>query len=243
VKNAMNAIAIEATSASVAGQAAPAQSFFSKQEDDLALVSCFAARGIRLPYPVSYRDLEADTRWGCRFFSSVGVGAGDTVAVSVACSELGHFWPYECAIERLDACVAMAENIGFDARRTEMFLRRFQARAAFGVGEHVLNGLEMAGLPLHKSFASTPLLFARDGAADRLKQAGLDPWRMVTLGPLFAFVSPQGKVHYDQDEWLLESIDGEVHVTARKPRAQPLFRLPIGIKGQAPTDGHDWRFA
>lgn len=239
----MNAIALEASSASVVGQSDSGRPFFTKHDGDLAMVSCFSARGIRLPYPLSHRDVEADTRWGCRFFSSVGVVAGDTVAVSVACSELGHFWPYECAIERLDACVAMAENISFDARRTEMFLRRFQARAAFGVSEQVLNGLDMAGLPLHQTFASTPLLFARDAAADRLKQAGLNPWRMVTLGPLFVFVSPQGQVHYDQDEWLLESIDGEVHVTARKPRAQPLFRLPMGIQAQAPSDGHDWRFA
>lgn len=238
----MNAIAIETTSASVVGHHQPALPLFSKRDDDLALVSCFAARGLRMAYPMSHRDIEADTRWGERFLASVGVVAGDTVAVSVACSELGHFWPYESAVERLNACVAMAENISFDARRTEMFLRRFQVRAALGVSEEVLNGLDMAGLSLHKTFASTPLVFARDGAADRLQQAGLAPWRMVTLGPLFAFVSPQGKVHYDQDEWLLESIGGEVHVTARQSRALPLFRLPIGIKAEAPANGHDWRF-
>jgi hypothetical protein len=198
---------------------------------------------MRMAYPLSHRDMEVDTRWARRFLASAGVGAGDMVAVSVACSELGHFWPYECAIESLDACVAMAENVSFDARRVEMFLRRFQVRAAFGISDEVLNGLEMVGLELHKTFASTPLLFARDGAADRLRQAGLDPWRMVTLGPLFAFVSPSGAVHYDQDEWLLESIGGEVHVTARQPRAKPMFRLPVGVKGQAPADGQDWRFA
>ncbi|WP_175907656.1 MULTISPECIES: hypothetical protein [Burkholderia] len=238
----MNTIAIEPTSASAADRPAPVHEF-SKIAHDLAFVACFPARGMRMAYPLSHRDVEADTRWASQFLSFVGVVPGDTVAVSVACSELGHFWPYECAIEQLDACVAMAENVNFDARRTEMFLRRFQVRAAFGVSDEILNGLDMAGLPLKETFVSTPLVFARDSAADRLKQAGLDPWRMVTLGPLFAFVSPQGKVHYDRDEWLLECIEGEVHVTARHPRAKPLFRLPVGVKAQAPADGHDWRFA
>ena len=213
------------------------------ENDNVAVVACFPAKGMRLAYPLSHRDVEADTRWARRFLTSVGVVAGDTVAVSAACSELGHFWPYECAIEALEACVAMAENVSFDARRTEMFLRRFEVRAAFGISDEILKGLEMAELPLHKTFASTPLIFARDGAAERLKKAGLDPWRMVTLGPLFAFVSPQGEVHYDEDEWLLESFGGEVHVSARKPRAKPLFRMPVGVAGQAPADGRGWRFA
>ena len=211
--------------------------------DDLLMVACFNTKGLRLAYPLSHRDVEADTRWARRFLASVGIVAGDMVAVSVACSELGHFWPYECAIEALDACVAMAENVSFDARRTEMFLRRFKVRAAFGVSDEILNGLEMADLPLHKTFALTPLVFARDASVERLRKAGLEPWQMVTLGPLFAFVSPQGEVHYDQDEWLLESIGGEVHVTARQPRAKPLFRLPVGVAGVAPVDGQGWRFA
>jgi hypothetical protein len=120
---------------------------------------------------------------------------------------------------------------------------RFQVRAAFGISDEILNGLEMADLSLHKTFASTPLVFARDASAERLKKAGLDPWRMVTLGPLFAFVSPQGEAHYDQDEWLLESMGGEVHVTARQVRAKPLFRLPVGVAGQAPSGDQGWRFA
>lgn len=235
----MNAIAIEPTPAPVATRTGPGAS----HDHALAVVGCFYARGMRVAYPLSHRDIEADTRWACRFLSSVGVVAGDTVVVSATGAEMGHFWPYECAVEKLDACVAMAENVNFDARRTEMFLRRFAVRAALGVSDEILNGLEMAGLPLHQTFASTPLVFARDGAADRLKQAGLSPWRMVSLGPLFAFVSPQGEVHHDQDEWLLESIDGEVHVSARHPRAKPMFRLPVGVKGQAPADGHGWRFA
>lgn len=226
-----------------AALAAAATPVFRVAPDDVAMVACFPTKGLRLAYPLSHRDIEADTKWARRFLASVGVVAGDTVAVSTACSELGHFWPYECAIAALDACVAMAENVSFDARRTEMFLRRFEVRAAFGVSEEILNGLEMADLPLHKTFASTPLVFARDAAAARLREAGIDPWRMVTLGPLFAFVSPQGEVHYDADEWLLESIGGEVHVSARQPRAQPMFRLPVGVAGQAPADGRDWQFA
>ena len=211
--------------------------------NDVVLVACLQAKGLKLAYPLSRRDVEADTRWARHFLASAGVVAGDTVAVSTACSELGHFWPYECAVEALDACVAMAENVSFDARRTEMFLRRFDVRAAFGVSEEILGGLETAGLPLLETFARTPLVFARDAAAERLKKAGLDPWRMVTLGPLFAFVSPQGDVHYDQDEWLLESIAGEVVVTARNSRARPFFRLPVGVAGQAPSDTQGWRFA
>ncbi|HTQ15794.1 MAG TPA: hypothetical protein VML93_00300, partial [Mycobacterium sp.] len=74
------------------------------------------------------------------------------------------------------------------------------------------------------------------GAA--LRQAGLAPWTLLPLGPLWAFEPPGGGgAAYDRNEWLVEAIDGELRLSTVGPRATRFERLALGQRGSVAADG------
>jgi hypothetical protein len=79
---------------------------------------------------------------------------------------------------------------------------------------------------------------ALPAAAARLRSAGLAPWTLLPLGPLWAFEpSEGGGASYDVNEWHVEAIDGELHVSSAGRRATPFARLPTGVRGRIAADG------
>lgn len=197
------------------------------------------AHGVRA-YPVSFRDVHADAAFGKSMFGRLGVSAGDTVMVTSGSSEYAQFWPYQIAVAELEGCVAIAENFIFDAGRSEMFMRRLPIKVAFGITDAILDGMAALQLDPVKAFAPAGVICARDGAATRLQELGFTPWRIVSFGPAFGFVSPDGETFYDTDEWLVEEAAGELLITARRARHLPLVRMPTGIRGSVSSEG---RFA
>ena len=206
--------------------------------DRLWMVGCLRVAGLNLAHPVSERDMAADVKFARALFEKFEIGPGFTVLMTSGSSEYAQFWPYEAALESLGACVALADNHVFDAGRSEMFARRLKVGAAFGVGEQVLLGMNQMGFDIAKVFSAVPLIFARDGTADRLRALGLSPWKMVTLGPTFAYVAPDGAAIHDENEWLLESVDEHILITSRNARAHSFVRLPTGVKGHVDVAGH-----
>jgi len=184
-----------------------------------------------MSYPVSFRDVYADSLFGMRMFQKMGVEAGSIVLFTSGSSEYAQFWPYEISVSNLKGCVAIAENFIFDAGRSEMFMRRLPIKVAFGITDAILDGMAALKLDVVKAFQPAELICARDGAADRLKELGFAPWRIVSFGPAFGYVSPEGETFYDEDEWLVEEANGELLITARNARTLPLVRLPTGVKG------------
>lgn len=205
----------------------------SEQRADRALwmVGCLRVGALTIPHPISERDIAADADFATRLFASAGVKRGDVVLITSGSSEYGQFWPYEVSLESMGACLAIAENLPFDASRSEMFLRRLPVAAAFGIGMPVLDGMHGMGISLEKAFTATPIVFARDAAADRLRAAGIAAWRLLNLGPAFAFQKPDGEVIYDRDEWLLEADDGWLTISSLKLRANPLVRFRSPVRG------------
>ncbi|MDR7157091.1 hypothetical protein J2W40_003939 [Sphingobium xenophagum] len=203
----------------------------SPADDSLMMIGCIRTVHGTRSYPVSFRDVHADSRFGMTVFERMGVGAGSTVLVTSGSSEYAHFWPYQIAVAELEGCVAIAENFIFDASRSEMFMRRLPIKVAFGISDAILNGLDSMNLDVVKAFTPTDAICARDGAADRLTALGFKPWRMVSFGPAYGFVSPKGETFYDDREWLLEEADGELLISARTARALPLVRMPTGVRG------------
>jgi hypothetical protein len=201
------------------------------------MVGCIRTAGLALPHPMSKRDIAADVLFATTVFDAMGIGAGSTVLFTSGSSEYAQFWPYEQALETLGACVAIGENLPFDAGRSEMFMRRLDIDLAFGTGSEVVDGMAMMGLDAAKAFAPAKLICARDSAVGKLRELGFAPWRMVAFGPAFAFVAPDGTTLYDRDEWLLEAPAGELLISARKARANPLVRFPTGIKGTVDEQG------
>jgi hypothetical protein len=206
--------------------------------DRLWMVGCLRIAGLSLPYPLSERDMAADIKFARNFFQKFEIGSGFRMLFASGSSEYAQFWPYEAALESLGACVALADNHVFDAGRSEMFIRRLDVAGAFGIGEQVLIGMKQMGFDLAKVFSKVPLIFARDAAADELKALGLSPWKMVSLGPCYAYIAPDGTSFHNKDEWLLESIDQNILVSSRHARANSFVRLPTGVKGHVDMAGH-----
>lgn len=203
----------------------------SATDDSLMLVGCIrTSHGVR-SYPVSFRDVHQDSLFGMAILAKMGVSAGSTVMFTSGSSEYAHFWPYQIAVSGLEGCVAIAENFIFDAGRSEMFMRRLPVKVAFGITEAILDGMNALNLDAARAFAPAGVICARDRAADRLVELGFQPWRMVTLGPAFGFVAPDGQTFYDTDEWLLEEASGELLISARNSRLLPLVRFPTGVRG------------
>ena len=198
---------------------------------------CIRTSHTVMSYPVSFRDVHADSLFGERMFRKMGVEPGSIIMFTSGSSEYAHFWPYEISVSNLDSCVAIAENFIFDAGRSEMFMRRLPIKVAFGITDAILDGMAALKLEAATAFAPAGVICARDGAADRLKELGFAPWRMVNLGPTFGFVSPQGETIYDTDEWLIEEAAGELLITARSVRALPLVRFRTGVMGSVSSEG------
>ena len=203
---------------------------------DQVMVGCLRTVHAVSALPISQRDLAADTRFASNVLDRLGVVSDSMVLLTSGSSEYGHFWPFELAIEQREACVAIADNFIFDAGRSEMFMRRLPIDVAFGIADTVLDGMAAMKLDVVKAFSPVGTICARDGAADRLAALGFAPWRMVSFGPTFGYVSPQGETLYDKDEWLLEAADGELLITARNARALPLVRLRTGVRGMVDSD-------
>lgn len=200
------------------------------------IIGCIRTAHTVMAYPVSFRDVHADAAFGSVMLQRMGAGQGSVVMVTSGSSEYAHFWPYQVAVAQLEGCVAVAENFIFDAGRSEMFMRRLPVKVAFGITESILDGMAALKLDVATAFAPAGVICARDGAATRLQGLGFSPWRMVTMGPAFGFVSPEGETFYDTDEWLIEEAGGELLITARNARALPLVRLPTGVRGAVDAD-------
>jgi len=209
----------------------------SATDERVMMHGCIRTSHAVISYPVSFSDVHADSLLGMRMFQKMGVGPRSMVLFTSGSSEYAQFWPYEISVANLEGCVAIAENFIFDAGRSEMFMRRLPIKVAFGITTAILDGMAALKLDVVKAFQPAELICARDGAADRLKELGFAPWRMVSFGPAFGFVSPEGETFHDQDEWLIEEAGGELLITARRARALPLVRLPTGVKGSVDENG------
>jgi hypothetical protein len=116
-----------------------------------------------------------------------------------------------------------------------MFLRRFALRAVLGLSGEVVAGLAALGRDLPDLLGRSTVVALPD-ACERLRACGLAPWRMVPVGPIYAFESPQGGgARYDTSEWLVEEEAGELLLTARAVRASPFVRLKTGVRGRVET--------
>ena len=209
---------------------------------EIMIIGCLRTPHVVTEYPVSFRDVDADAKFGASVFRRLGVGAGSMVLFTSGSSEYAHFWPYQIAAGALDGCAVIAENFMFDAGRSEMFMRRLPIKLAFGITEAILDGMVALNLDIATAFAPAEVICARDGAADRLRALGFAPWRMVSFGVAFGFVSPDGETVYDRDEWLIEEARGELLITALQGRAKPVVRFPTGVCGSVDAD-HNFSLA
>jgi len=194
------------------------------------------------PYAVSRRDMERDTAWAIKVLTWMDLRKGLPIHLIGAGSENASLWPFENACIHLGIPFGMGEPVQIDSGRTDMFLRRFQMQAVIGLSKGVLDGLQAAGRDLNKLLGESPVLAALPDACARLRAAGLAPWRMAQIGPIYAFEAPDGGgARYDNAEWLVEDDGTQLLLTSLAPRACPFVRLQTGVRGTVATAMVDGR--
>lgn len=197
-------------------------------------IGCARTPAGALPYFISWRDMEVDSFWAHHILSEMGIGAGSLVHFTHNYSEEALLYPYYLATRHLGGTFAHGMATPYDAYRIEMFLRRFRFQAAIGIAPGTLDGLEQAGHQPAKVFAQTPVLAALPGAYERLVAMGFQPWRLIPLGPLYAFEAPDGSgARYNAGEWNLASRNGRIFLSAsaRRKRDNGFENLDTGING------------
>ncbi len=200
------------------------------------LASRWAIGLLRLPggcqaYTVSLRDIERDTAWARRVFERIGIRPGRPLHLIGTGCDNEILWPYENALIAMKVPFGVAEPVAIDAPRTDMFLRRFRLQAVMGLSGEIVEALLALGRDLRALLADSTLLALPD-ALPRLRAAGLAPWTMLPVGPMFAFESPERDgACYDETEWLVEEQAGELLLTSLAPRATPFVRLRTGVRG------------
>jgi hypothetical protein len=195
-------------------------------------IGCARVPAGALPYPVSWRDIDVDSRWTQVILRELGVGRGDFVHISHYYSELGQTWPYYEAARNIGAVFANGMPSLFDAYRLEMYLRRFQLAATIGVATDTLDGLQQGGHDIAKLYAKAGTIVALPGGWERLRALGFKPWRLLPLGPIFAIEAPDGSgARFDNREWRVDSSNGQLLVSAAPQRACDFRALETGVQG------------
>jgi hypothetical protein len=145
-------------------------------------------------------------------------------------------WPYENALMALGIPFGVAEPVAIDATRSDMFLRRFRMQAVIGLTGELVDALVALGRDLNALLGDS-ILAATPDALTTLRAAGLAPWTLLPLGPLWAFEPPDGGgAEYDRSEWRVDCVDGELLVSSRAARATTLVRLRTGVRGMLSED-------
>lgn len=189
-----------------------------------------------LPYPLSRRDVERDTAWALQIYERLGLEAGRTIHLIGDGADEISWWPFENAAMRRRIPWIQAESGAFDANRTDMVIRRFRLQAVLGLSAPVLDALLQLGRDPREFFGGLRAVVATPAAVATLARHGVAAWKLVQLGPVFAFEPPQGGgAFYDGSEWRVDEIDGELALSAVNARAAPFAHLRTGVRGRVET--------
>lgn len=200
-------------------------------------VGCYDDGAARVPWEISHEEIQRDMGTAAKTLAGLGIGAGDRVLFTSMLSEAGQFWPLIVGAMLSGAQLSCADANEGDAVRVAMFTRLIGYRAVLGITPQILDGLDDLGRGYADVFAGVPVLGARPGAYERLRDAGLSPHWFVLCGPAVAVATAPGEAaRVGGDEWELASDGDRVLVTNRRDRATTFDRAPTGVRGQV-SDG------
>ncbi|WP_299688824.1 hypothetical protein [Hydrocarboniphaga sp.] len=186
-----------------------------------------------LPYPLSRRDIERDSAWAVTVYERLGLQAGQMIHLIGDGAEEVSWWPFENAAMRLHIPWIQAESGAFDTSRTDMVIRRFKLQAILGLSTPVLDALLALGRDPRQFFGGLRAVVAAPAAARKLAALSVPAWTLLQIGPVFAFEPPAGGgARYDESEWRVDAIDGELALSSVNARAAPFAKLRSGLRGR-----------
>ncbi len=202
-----------------------------------AVGSAETAEGV-VDYPLSWSDIANDEAWANAMLDLAGVAKDDLAFFSYIYSRSAQTWPWLKAGFDRGAKLATGMPTQWDAYRLEMYCRLFAVNFLFGVTPEVLDGLEGAGHKLATIFGKVNRIIAVGAAWNRLREAGLAPWRLHWLGPIIA-IDPcdGGGARFDYKQWSLETGDGRLLISNTKSRQAKFERTKLTINGRIENKG------
>lgn len=213
---------------------------------DILAVGCVRTAQGPLQYRFSWRDAEVDNNWMANCLRSLGIERGNLIHITHPYAELAQFWSIYHGARQLGAVYANGMPTAFDAYRLEMYLRRFELTAVIGTTAQTLDGLVQGGHDIAILFGRAKMRIALPEAAARLREHGLKTGNLIKMGPFLAIEAVPGEgARFNNREWQVSAIDGELHVTSAPPRAGQFRQLATGVKGyvdkvKTPL-GPEWR--
>lgn len=187
--------------------------------------------GRKILYPVSQKDMEADTSWASSCFSRMKLTPGSPVHLIGPGSDSISIWPLENALIRLEIPFSCAEPNSYDVARTEMYVRRFDLQAIIGLTGEIVEGL-ISNFNADLFIKKVPVIVAMPCAWPALDKLGVPFWKFQPLGPTFGIAAPHStEFHYNTNDWLLEQRSGELIITNLENRLKKILRMQTGVRG------------
>jgi hypothetical protein len=185
-------------------------------------------------FTVSEADLTRDSLWASRILAAYGISRGNHILVTARESDTPWIDPFRVGAGLLKAVHSNAEIWGWDARRTDMFIRRLNVDVIVGLSCETVVSLGQIDSAIAR-LRAVPHILARRAAREALQNASISAGEYLPLGPAIAVSAPDGEnamLCYDENEWAVESIDGQLVVSTVGPRATKFDRQVTGVAGQ-----------
>jgi hypothetical protein len=114
-----------------------------------------------------------------------------------------------------------------------MYCRLFPVRFIFGLTPEALDGLEAGGHKPATVFGKVNRVVAVGSAWQRLRDAGLEPWKLHWLGPIIAVDPCDGAgARFDHAQWALEDDGGQLRISNTLARACTFKRTLLNVSGR-----------
>lgn len=209
---------------------------------DLWAIGCAETADGPVDYPISWTDSAGDEVWANALLDAAGVRKGDLAFFSYIYSRSGHTWPLLRAGFERGLRMATGMPTQWDAYRLEMYCRLFSVNFIFGLMPESLDGLEGSGHKLAEVFAKVNRIIASGPAWQRLRDAGLAPWKLHWLGPIIAVdFCDGGGARFDHQQWQIESDAGQLRISNKRPRAASFQRTLLNAQGEVKVVGGEPR--
>lgn len=197
-----------------------------------AMIGRFQVDGSPFDFTVAEEDLDRDATFWQRVLAGYGVGIGSRIVVVGSVPESPWLEPPRMAVAALGGSYSNVDAWSWDARRLEMYCRRLPVSVVLGIGGETVQALA-AITDVRERLGSVPVLLARADGLEALRREGVDhAGLLVSIGQATAVTMADGSgIAYDESEWLIEAVDGELVVTARGPRHSVPKRQRSGVAG------------
>lgn len=184
-----------------------------------------------IDFTVSEGDLSRDSLWAAGVLNDYGVRKGSHVLVTATPSETPWIDAFRVGARRVGGVHSNAEPWNWDARRSEMYIRRLGTELVIGLSADVVTAIGQISDVVDRLGAVRTIL-ARPDAVQPLRELGIVAGIYVRVGPAVAVSAPDGGgLCFNENEWAIDEIDGEFVVSTVGPRLTKAHRQRTGVRG------------